>query len=102
MTVWRTKIPATLAKSRKELSALIRASALNVEAYAKLRAPVRTGFLKNSIQTVVDGELTAVVFAAAEYAVYVELGAHGRAPRPFLLPALEQVAAEFKSEVVKR
>src|SRR5262245_21743134 len=101
-TTWKSKIPATIAKTHKELVALIKTAALRVEAGAKLRAPVRTGFLRNSIQTVFDSDLTAVVFVGAEYGIYIELGARNRPPRPFLLPALEEVTREIGGEIVTR
>ena len=69
---------------------------------AKLRAPVRTGFLRSSIVVTEDG-----VEAGAYYAGYVEFGTRYMAPRPYLRPAVRRVEAElggfwggFEAEVV--
>lgn len=99
MTTWRSKIPQTVNRVHKELSELVRTSALRVEAGAKLRAPVDTGFLRRSIQTQMEGDLSAVVFVAAEYGIYVELGTTRMRARPYLLPALEEVARSIGGEV---
>jgi HK97 gp10 family phage protein len=95
---------------------LIAATAHQVEAVAKTRVPVDTGNLKSSIQASKAGRLRWLVSAAAEYAVYVELGTGrrgaassiqrpegiayavywaGMAARPFLIPAVEGVRAKF-------
>jgi len=98
MTTWKSKIPQTVRRTREELSKLVRTSALRVEAGAKLRAPVLTGFLRNSVQTAFEGDLTALVFVGASYGIFVELGTVKMRARPFLLPALEEVARDIGAE----
>jgi HK97 gp10 family phage protein len=71
--------------------------AFKVEGYAKMRAPVDTGALKNSGFTVVaarDGD-AAIVGFSVEYAPYQEFGTYRMAAHPFLWPAVEQAATEF-------
>jgi len=99
MTTWRSKIPQVVNRTHKELSELVRRTAFQVEAGAKLRAPVDTGFLRNSIQTAFESDLSAVVFVAASYGVHVELGTTRMRARPFLLPALEEVARNIGGDV---
>ena len=126
MTGWKSQIPSLLKKERKEIDRLIRASAFRVEAGAKLAAPVDTGLLRASIYTTTNrdssraqaetdarkidptadlgneptvGELTAVVSVGAEYGIYVEMGGKRGAARPYLGPALEEVARDLRVEV---
>lgn len=51
-------------------------------------APVRTGRLKSSIVAEETGE-GAVAYTDVDYAVYVEYGHEGRAPKPFFTQAAE-------------
>jgi len=57
---------------------------------AKLRAPVRTGYLRDSIAVTADG-----VVVAAPYARYPEFGTRYMAARPYLRPAVQRVEAEL-------
>ena len=101
MTTWRSKIPQTVNRTHKELSALVQNLARRVEAGAKLRAPVDTGNLRRLIQVAMEDDLSAVVFSATEYSIYVEFGTTRMRGRPFLLPALEEVARSIGGEVQK-
>ena len=95
----------------------VRATAFTIEAKAKVRAPVDTGALRNSIYTrvgrtpsqmpVVTGDAaraelpepnedtTAHVGPSVEYALYVELGTHRMAAQPFLGPAVNDATDEL-------
>lgn len=99
-----------IAKVADASAEFLLAMGFQVEAEAKVNAPVDTGFLRNSsyvngagqntftprqdgdretvssIPTPADGEV--VVGFAADYAVYVE------AEQPFLYPALQRVASQ--------
>ena len=58
---------------------------------------VRTGRLRNSITYGVDTAEPAVYIGSnVEYAPYVELGTSKMAARPFLKPAVENYAVEYK------
>ena len=60
---------------------------------------VRTGRLRNSISHARD-DASAYVGTNVEYAAYVELGTSKMKPRPYLRPAAENYADEYK-EIVK-
>ncbi len=97
--MWKSNIPKIKAQTRQELSALIRKATLQVEAGAKLRAPVDTGLLRNSIQSTFEGDLAGIVFVGVEYGIHVEFGTTRMRAQPFLLPALEEVVQSFGGEL---
>lgn len=87
---------ATLpAEVRRRLSLAVRKSAADVEARAKVRAPVDTGALKNSIQARPVDELTSEVVVGVDYAAHQEFGTVKMAAHPYLRPAVEEVAPAF-------
>ena len=80
------------------------------ETYAKQLAPVGTpestgipgyrgGTLRNSITHEQENEKTEVVGTAVKYAPFVELGTYKMKARPFLRPAVENHAAEYKAVI---
>lgn len=74
---------------------IVRATAFDLEAQMKVRAPIDTGFLRGSIQTskVKAGHWRVVV--GADYGLYLEYGTvHNRA-QPFRDPAIRVVRPRF-------
>jgi HK97 gp10 family phage protein len=67
------------------------AVAFQVEAEAKVRAPVDTGALKNSIHAERKRRGLYWVADGVEYGIYQELGTSRMAAQPFLVPAVEAV-----------
>ena len=65
------------------------AAAFFVEGAAKVKAPVDTGFLRNSIQTLSVTSREAVIGVGAEYGVYQEMGTRFMRAQPIMRPALE-------------
>lgn len=61
--------------------------------------PVRTGFLKSSMNVRQQGNFQVVFFANAPYAAYVEFGTKRMSARLFMTKALEQHKEEFPREV---
>lgn len=95
-TIRRNRLPRLSGAVRAQASAAVRETAYAVEARAKQVVPVRTGNLRNSIQTDAEpGALRATVGTGVDYAIYVEYGASGRPPRPYLTPAAEAERPEF-------
>lgn len=60
--------------------------AANVVQDSKLNAPVKTGALRESIQSGKEGS-SILIFSDIEYAKYVELGTRNQTPNPFLRTA---------------
>lgn len=101
MTTWKSNIPNVRRLERQKAEQYVMFLAFQVEALAKVFAPAMTGFLRNSIQTERTGPLSAMVFAGAWYLLFIELGTRHKSARPFLLPALNQVATQFGGSVQK-
>lgn len=90
------------AKTRDKAKDVVRKSAFAVERGAKVRAPVDTGNLRNSINTTLFGTgLTGTSPIGAEigpevrYGEFVERGTWKMAPQPFLGPAFDEVEPSF-------
>ena len=66
------------------------------ETYAKMMCPVDTGNLRNSITHAQYDEDTEVIGTNVEYAPYVELGTSKMSARPYLRPAAENHAEEYR------
>lgn len=63
-------------------------------------APRRTGALKQSIMLEIsDGGLTGTVEAKMDYAPYVEWGTRFMPAQPFMEPAFDEQAPQFKSDL---
>jgi HK97 gp10 family phage protein len=70
---------------------------LAAEGYAKLKCPVDTGRLRNSITHQIRKDEKAVYIGTnVEYAPYVEEGTSRQKAKPFLKPAATQHADEYR------
>lgn len=72
-------------------------TAADVEAGAKMRAPVDTGYLKSSINAHPVEPVHAEVTVGAEYGRYVELGTRHMAAQPYFTPAIEVARPGFEA-----
>lgn len=75
----------------------LEAVGLQAEGYAKLKCPVDTGNLRNSITHAQEGNNTEVIGTDVEYAPYVELGTQHSKAQPFLKPAAADHTSEYKA-----
>ena len=78
--------------------------AADIEAEAKTRAPVDTGFLRGSISssfTAAGGSFTVEIGPTAEYGGYVELGTSRQAPQPYLQPAFDRHAPLLEAALAR-
>ena len=115
--ILKSNVGAINAQLRQRAGQLVAKTALKIETTAKLsmtgpksgrtygkhtasapgEAPaIDTGFLVNSIQSELTGEMSAAVGSNAEYAPVLELGGALIAPRPWLGPAFEQAKPDFE------
>jgi HK97 gp10 family phage protein len=72
-----------------------------IERMAKVKAPVDTGALKNSIFSAKAGNLTYKVTAPQHYAIYVEKGTRKMRAQPYLKPALDAERPKLISNLRK-
>lgn len=71
---------------------------LVAEGYAKRLCPVDTGRLRNSItHQINDSEKSVYIGTNVEYAPHVELGTYKASAHPFLAPAAQDHAAEYRA-----
>jgi HK97 gp10 family phage protein len=124
-------LPAMAAKVHMVAKQLVKKAAFDVEAAAKGRAAVDTGFMRSAIYTVTPdarfntgghstygqgisgagklepeiehppNDLTAYVVAGAEYSIYVEDGTRYMVAQPFMAPAAEDVRPSFEMAFAK-
>lgn len=74
---------------------------ITAEAYAKMKCPVDTGNLRNSITHTSDGEF-AYIGTNVEYAPYVEMGTSKTRAQPYLRPAATNHVDEYKRIIESR
>ena len=75
----------------------LEAMGLQAEGYAKMKCPVDTGRLRNSItHTYDEAEQKAYIGTNVEYAPYVEYGTSKTKAQPFLEPAVTDHVDEYK------
>lgn len=76
-------------------------SSKRIERNAKVKVPVDTGALKNSIFSAKAGNLTYKVTAPQHYAIYVEKGTRRTRAQPYLKPALDAERPKLISNLRK-
>ena len=87
---------------REEVADAVGITAFEIEAKAKIIAPIDTGFLRDSIRTKHQrGRLTAIVSVGAEYGIHVEEGTQFQSAQPFLRPAVSEARTGFESRLAK-
>jgi HK97 gp10 family phage protein len=83
-------------------STALRKTAYDIEADAKILAPVDTGNLRNSISTTISGDgrfgtMTAEIGPTAEYGIYQEFGTSTQPGTPFMGPAFDRRVPGYTS-----
>lgn len=75
----------------------LEAIGLQAEGHAAEKCPVDTGRLRNSITHIRLGNSVYIGTKSVEYAPYVELGTSRQKAQPFLRPAAEGHASEYRA-----
>jgi len=70
-------------------------------AYSRSIVPVRTGWLRSTIFFQITDQLEADFGAAADYALWVEIGTHRMPARPYISPALEAYRPELLTAILQ-
>ena len=92
------KLDEIIAKLPGNRDKIIRAAAAHILGEARMRAPIRTGALRNNSQ-VTDGRGSSTVEFNQEYAAYVELGTYKMAVQLYLTPAVEAEAKLLEQRI---
>ena len=77
----------------------LEAGARIVETYAKVNAPVDTGFLRSSIQVDEVTPMEAIIGPHTDYAEHVEFGTSRTEAQPYMRPALDEHEGEILQAV---
>jgi len=88
----RSQLPEVQTLVMEGVAAGIKKVAFDIEAQAKQRAPVDTGFLRSAIEAEMIGPQEATVTSYASYSVYQEFGTYKMSAQPYMIPAVEAVA----------
>ncbi|EPH98184.1 phage protein, HK97 gp10 family [Enterococcus faecalis 13-SD-W-01] len=88
-------------KMEKAVSQEVQRSILRVEKKAKQLAPWDSGFLSNSIYSMMTSVLIGEIKSPADYSIYVEEGTRRMAAQPFLFPAVKMEYAVFMKNLNK-
>ena len=72
------------------------------ENYAKIKCPVDTGNLRNSIIHQRKGKFDEIIATDVNYAPYVEYGTRRSKAQPFLKPAATEHTAEYRQIVMEQ
>ena len=72
---------------------------LQAEGYAKMKCPVDTGNLRNSISHMVANQ-AAYIGTDVNYAAYVEKGTSKMPARPYIEPAVTEHSDEYKDMAI--
>jgi HK97 gp10 family phage protein len=91
----KSRLPALAAHYRVTMAQALEAIGRSIEGEAKIRAPIDTGALVNSIRYVSVSATSGRVQVGVEYAPFVEYGTIYMDARPYLLPAVEVVRARL-------
>lgn len=97
LIVLQNDLPKIAASLTPKVDAIVTKAALDIQANAQARAPVRFGILKASIQATRVGVAHWRVNVGADYGIYNEYGTVHMAARPFLRPAIEKVTPTFQA-----
>lgn len=95
----KSRIPDIVARSEAGAAAAVERAGLRVEAGAKARARVRTGFMRGEIQWHSHGPFEGEVIAGADYTIYNEYGTRYMSAQPMFVPAAEDAREAFVREI---
>lgn len=96
-----SRIPQVRGRVKANVGRAVKTAVFKIEARAKMRSPVDTGFLRSSIQGDMTGDMQGVVNVSAHYGVFVELGTVKMSAQPFFTPAIEETRPEFLRDVAR-
>jgi HK97 gp10 family phage protein len=97
----RNDFPKIIKGMEARASVIVRKAALDIQSGAQRRAPVDTGTLRASIQAKRISDTHWEVWVGVDYGIYLEYGTVNMAARPYLRPAVAEVADQFRKAMRK-
>lgn len=88
-------IPDIKKRMHTNANRIVRKATFDIEAGSKMRAPVDTGNLVNSIQAAMLAPLHGRIRVGADYGVYVHEGTRFMPARPFMRTTFELIVPQF-------
>lgn len=95
----KNRIPQIMVELQGELAACVQRAGFRVEAGAKRRARVDTGYMRGQIRWIRESPYSGRVIGGAEYTVFNEFGTVNMSAQPMFVPAAEEVRPIFIGEV---
>lgn len=92
-----TRFPVVTEAIKAKVALATDKAAHDIEAQAKARSRVRTGFMRSSIKAEPVTPLDWTVTGYAQYTIYNELGTRHMSAQPMFMPAVEIVAPAYIS-----
>lgn len=99
VTVTSNRFAELAAKLPALAGEAVRKAGLDIVTYAKMAAPVDTGYLRNSITFQSQSATSGLVYVGAEYGIYQEYGTRKMPAHPYFTPAVEAVRPQFEAAV---
>lgn len=97
----RNDLPKIIKGMEPKAARIVAKAALDIQAGAQRRAPVDTGTLRASIQAKRISATHWEVWVGVDYGIYLEYGTVRMAARPYLRPAVAEVADGFRKAMRK-
>lgn len=101
LRVVTNNFPAIRRNIQGGAKAAVAKAARDIEGHAKSRAPVDTGFLRNSILASMVSTDHWRVAVGAHYGIYVEYGTRHTRAQPYFIPAIEAVLPAFRAAMAR-
>lgn len=89
-------------KSNELLIKTFQRSMLEIQNLAKIKAPVDTGNLRNSIQLNIITDTEIIITSFANYSAFIEYGTIYMQPQPFMRPAIDEVRFKELKKIAKQ
>lgn len=96
---YKSRIPKIAAQLESELSGAVNRAGYRIEAGAKRRARVDTGYMRGQIRWTPLTRYSGEVVGGADYTIFNEFGTVNMSAQPMFVPAVEEERPIFLGEI---
>lgn len=96
---YESRIPEIIVQVEAGLEGVVQRTGLRVEAGAKRRARVDTGYMRGQIRWIQIDRFSGEVVGGAAYTIFNEFGTMYMGAQPMFVPAIEEARPIFDSEL---